>query len=280
MPIENGLFGIVKIALLVALASGLPHTGMYVSWMLPVALSVPLINILIFARLMPRHKRLTADCAPPTGKQIGRFLAGDYTGALCVLATTVLVPVLVSVRTDPGTYAYFYIAWIIGATLDLFAVNMATSLTVEGAFDVATLAVNCRAALRRAMFILVPIVGAMALLAPWVLGLFGAGYATHGALILELLAVATLPKAVTEIYLGALRAQSRTSLIALIQGVRCVLVLGLALGLTRLVGIAGAGVAVLASQVIVAILVAPGLRRIVAAARWRPVPLLAEGEIR
>ena len=280
VPIENGLFGIVKIALLVALASGLPHTGMYVSWMLPVALSVPLINILIFARLMPRHKRLTADCAPPTGKQIGRFLAGDYTGALCVLATTVLVPVLVSVRTDPGTYAYFYIAWIIGATLDLFAVNMATSLTVEGAFDVATLAVNCRAALRRAMFILVPIVGAMALLAPWVLGLFGAGYATHGALILELLAVATLPKAVTEIYLGALRAQSRTSLIALIQGVRCVLVLGLALGLTRLVGIAGAGVAVLASQVIVAILVAPGLRRIVAAARWRPVPLLAEGEIR
>ncbi len=281
VPVENGLFGIVKIALLVALASRFPHTGIYVSWMLPVAISLPLVNTLIFQRLVPRHARLTADRQPPTGRQIGRFLAGDYTGALCVLASTTLVPVLVAVHIAPGMYAYFYIAWVIGATLDLFAVNMATSLTVEGAFDAATLAVNCRAALRRAMLILLPLAGGVALLAPWALGLFGAGYSAHGAPILELLAVATLPRSVTEIYLGALRAQSRTSLIALIQGVRCVLILGLALVLTRLLGIVGAGVAVLASQVLVAILVAPGLQRILAGARPRqPLPLVPEGEAR
>ncbi len=88
--------------------------------------------------------------------------------------------------------------------------------------------------------ILVPISVGLALLAPWALGLFGAGYAAHGALILELLAVATLPKTVTGIYVGALRGQSKTSLIALIQGVRWVLVLGLALALTGLVGTVGA----------------------------------------
>ena len=37
-------------------------------------------------------------------------------------------------------------------------------------------------------------------------------------------------------YFGALRAQSRTSLIAIIQAFRAVLVLGLALVLTRLMG--------------------------------------------
>ncbi len=279
VPVENALFGIVKIALLVALASMLPRTGIYISWMLPVAISLPLINMLIFSRLVPRHTRLTADRRPPTGKQIGRFLAGDYTGALCVLATTTLVPVLVAIRIGPSLYAYFYMAWVIGTTLDLFAVNMATSLTVEGAFDAAKLAVNCRAALRRAMVILLPLAGCVALLASWALGLYGAGYAAHGAMILELLAVATLPKSVTEIYLGALRAQSRTSLIALIQGVRCVLVLGLALALTEMMGIVGAGVAVLASQVLVAILVAPGLHRILAGARpRRHLPLVPEGE--
>ena len=106
------------------------------------------------------------------------------------------------------------------------------------------------------------------------------GYAAHGALILELLAVATLPRSVTEIYLGALRAQSRTSLIALIQGIRCVLVLGLALALTGLLGIVGAGVAVLASQVLVAMVVAPGLRRILAGARPRPLALMPATEAR
>ncbi len=280
IPVENGIFGVVKIALLVALAPALPRVGIYISWMLPLAISLPLINLLIFGRLIPRHAQATADRSPPTGKQIARFLAGDYTGALCVLASTTLVPVLVAMRTGPGLYAYFYIAWIIGGTLDLFAVNMATSLTVEGSFDAATLAVKCRAALRKAILILVPIAVGLALLAPRVLALFGAGYSAHGALILELLAVATLPKTVTEIYLGALRAQSRTSLIALVQGIRCALVLGLAVALTGLVGIVGAALAVLASQVLVAAAVAPGLRRIFAGGRSQPVPLVADGEIR
>jgi len=60
-------------------------------------------------------------------------------------------------------------------------------------------------------------------------------------------------------YLGALRAQSRTSLIAFIQGTRGILILGLAFALTGIMGATGAGIAVLASQVIVAVAVAPGM---------------------
>ena len=66
--------------------------------------------------------------------------------------------------------------------------------------------------------------------------------------MLELLAVATVPRAATELYLGALRAQSRTSLVALIQAVRAALMLGLAVVLTGAMGTVGAGVAVLATQ--------------------------------
>ncbi len=39
-------------------------------------------------------------------------------------------------------------AWTIGITLDLLAVNMALSLTVEGAFDPVALARHAKAALR------------------------------------------------------------------------------------------------------------------------------------
>ena len=259
VPIENGTFGLVKIVLLLALAASLPHEGIYLSWMLPVAISLPLVNGLIFGRLTDRHARLTAARTPPSARQIGRFLAGDYTGAMCVLAVTNLVPVVVAAIIGPGVNAYFYMAWMIGGTLDLFAVNMATSLTVEGAFDAAAIAANTRAALHRTMLVLLPAAAIVAAGAPFALRLFGPQYAAHGALILELLAVATLPKALTEMYLGALRAQSRTSRIALIQGVRAALILVLAFTLTPVIGTVGAGVAVLVSQFAVAVFVAPGL---------------------
>ncbi len=268
---ENSVFGIAKIVLLVALAALQPHFGIYISWMVPVLVAIPLVNILIFARLLPRHLRRSRDQPPPTFRQIGRFLAGDYTGSLCVLATTNLIPVIVATRIAPRWNAYFFVAWMIGSTLDLLAVNMATSLTVEGAFDGTSLAANTRAALRRSAVILVPVTAGLALASPLALGLFGPGYAEHGARILELLALAIVPKAVTELYLGALRALSRTSLVALIQGLRSALVLGLALVATGRLGLTGAGLAVLAGQLIIAAGVIPGMRRILAA----PVPAAA-----
>jgi hypothetical protein len=270
VTLENALFGVAKIALLLPLATVIPHTGLYVSWMVPAALAVPLVNLLIFRKLLPAHARRASDLAPPNPGQVGRFLAGDVTGALMLLATVSLVPVLVAMFVVPHVNAYFYIAWTIGATVDLLAANMALSLTVEGAFNPVSLARHARAALRRILLILVPVAIGIALLAPRILGLFGPGYARDGAPVLILLAAATLPRTLTEMYLGALRAQSRTSLVAVVQGVRAVLVLGLTVALTMAMGILGAGVAVLASQVVMAAVVTPGLWRVLTGDRRRP----------
>ena len=268
---ENAAFGIAKIALLLPLATLIPHIGLYVSWMVPAALAVPLVNLLIFRKLLPRHASKSVTAPPPTRRQVGRFLAGDVSGALMLLATISLVPVLVALNAPPATNAYFYMAWTIGITIDLLAANMALSLTVEGAFDPVKLAVHARAALRRILLLLVPVVAGAVLLAPWILGLFGPGYARFGAPILVLLALATLPRTLTEIYLGALRAQNRTSFVALVQGVRAVLILGLTLVLIKLMGIIGVGVAVLVSQVIMAAAVTPALLKVLRADRHQPV---------
>jgi O-antigen/teichoic acid export membrane protein len=275
--LENGIFGIVKIVLLVLFAASLPHAGIYLSWMLPVVVAVPLVNMLIYRRLVPRHAAATVDSSvPPTNRQIGRFLAGDYSGAMFLLATTNLVPVLVAVgASDVRSTAYFYMAWMVGGVLDLVGVSMSLSLTVEGSFDRSTLAVNCRKALRKIASILLPCAALTALLAHWALGLFGPGYAAHGAPILELLAVATLPRTVTEVYLGALRAQSRTTLVAIIQGSRCVLMLGLTVILVGRMGPIGAALAAVVSQGVVAVAIIPGLWRVATgdrALKTRPAP--------
>jgi O-antigen/teichoic acid export membrane protein len=272
--VENGVFGVVKFVLLVLLVTVLPgHLGIYVSWMLPVFVAVPLVNVLIFGRLVPRHTTATSDFEPPTGRQIGRFLAGDYAGALCLLATGSLVPVVVAARLDIRSTAYFYMAWIIAAIVDMIGISMGMSLTVEGAFDAAALAVNGRKALRKMAWILLPGAGLVALLAPWGLRLFGPAYAAHGAPVLELLTIATLPRGVTELYLGALRAQSRATLVALIQAARCVLMLGLTVAATGVIGTIGAGVAVVASQAAIAAAISVGLWHVLTADRERKAPI-------
>ena len=267
VTLENAVFGVAKIAMLLPLAAVIPHTGLYVSWMVPAALAVPAVNWLIFSKLLPRHKGIKGSAPPPTRSQVGRFLAGDVSGALMLLASINLVPVLVAMFVAPGLNAYFYMAWTIGITLDLLAANMALSLTVEGAFDPVALARHAKAALRRLMMLLVPAAIGIALLAPVILGLFGPGYAKYGAPILTLLAAATVPRTLTETYLGALRAQNRTSFVALIQGIRAVMILTLVLVLTQSMGIVGAGVAVLISQVVLAIGVLPGLLKVLRADR-------------
>jgi len=265
---ENSTFGLVKLVLLVLLVTTFPdHAGIYVSWMVPAMMAVPLVNALIFGSLVPRHAAATQGSRLPSNRQIGRFLAGDYSGAMFALISLGLVPVMVAIRSDAASTAYFYVAWLIAGMVDMIGINMGMSLTVEGAFEPTTLAVNCRKVLRRMASILVPCAVLLGLFAPWWLRLFGPAYAANGAPVLELLAVATLPRAVTEVYLGALRAQNRASLVALIQAARAVLLLVLTITLTTAIGTVGAAAAVLTGQAAIAVAVSFGLWRVLSGGR-------------
>ena len=273
---ENSAFGLAKIILLVLLVAALPgQLGIYVSWMLPAVAAIPLVNLLIFGVLVPRHSAATGEVRPPSERQIRRFLAGDYPGTLCLFALN-LVPVVVAARIGAGPTAYFYMAWVITVFVVFASINMAMSLTVEGSFAAESLSVNCRRALCKMAVLLVPSTALLIAFAPWVLRLFGAAYAAHAVPALRLLALAALLGAVTELYLGALRAQSRTSLVALVQAARGVMMLGLAVVLTGVLGTAGAALAVLASQAVIAVVAGICLWRILLGDRNAKVPVITE----
>ncbi|GAA1887632.1 lipopolysaccharide biosynthesis protein [Streptantibioticus ferralitis] len=275
VPFGNTVFSAAKLALLVVLATVIPATGVFVSWVAAIALSVLPLGWLVFRRLIPRHVRATeGKTDPPTGREIGRFLAGDYTGSLFALAVVYLVPVIVAARISAEDNAYFYITSTIGGTVDLLAINMGSSLTVEGAHDPSRIAENCRAALRRMARIMVPICMFLVVFAPQILHVFGAGYAAEGGPLLRFMAIASLTRVLFEAYFGVLRAQSRTSRIAVLQGLLCALVLGSTLLLLPSLGIVGAGVAELASQTVIAVIACFGLARILRAPAPAPAPVV------
>ncbi|GHF49843.1 lipopolysaccharide biosynthesis protein [Streptomyces morookaense] len=263
VPVGNTAFSAVKLALLVGLATVLPVTGVFVSWVVAIAVSVLPLGWLVFRRLVPAHVRATEQTARPASyREMGRFLAGDCTGSLFSLAVVYLVPVIVAAQVSSTDNAYFYITSTIGGTVNLLAINMGASLTVEGSHDPARLAENCRAALRRMAKIMVPVCLVLFFLAPYILQVFGPGYAHAATPLLRWYAVGAALRVVMEVYFAVLRAQSRTAGLAYLQGLLCVLVLGLTLLLLPRMGLTGEGVAEVSSLAVICSVAAVRLRAV------------------
>ncbi|MEU1403926.1 lipopolysaccharide biosynthesis protein [Streptomyces sp. NPDC005728] len=267
VPVGNTVFSAVKLGLLVAFAVAIPATGVFVSWVAAIATSVVPLGLLVFRRLVPKHVKATENHAePPTPREIGRFLAGDYTGSLFSLAVVYLVPVIIASQVSSEDNAYFYITTTIGGTTNLLAINMGASLTVEGSHDPGRLAADTRAALKRMTRIMLPIAGGLFVGAPWILGVFGDGYADAATPLLRWFAVGAVVRVVMETYFAVLRAQSRTAGLAWLQGLLCALVLGLTLLLLPRMGLTGAGVAEISSLAVIVAIAAPRLWRTIRSA--------------
>lgn len=260
VPVGNAVFSIGKLALLAVFASALPVLGIFVSWAVAIAFSTLPLGWLIFRRLIPRQAADDREREPPGIRDMGRFLAGDSLGALFSLAMINLLPVMVAVRFSAAENGYFYVAYTVGGTMEFMAMNMAASLTAHASHDPRRLADGVRGALRRMALLLVPVVLVLVVFAPLILTPFSADYAEHGSTVLRLLALGALPRVVVELYIGVLRVQGRTGVLAVLQGAMCVLVLGSAAVLFTPAGIAGAGWAVLIGMTVVAVVSVFGLR--------------------
>ncbi|MEV4786347.1 lipopolysaccharide biosynthesis protein [Streptomyces tuirus] len=260
VPAGNAVFSVGKLALLAVFAGTLPVLGIFVSWAVAIAFSTLPLGWLIFRRLIPRQAEADRDKEPPKIKDMGRFLAGDSLGALFSLAMINLLPVMVAVRFSAAENGYFYVAYTVGGTMEFMAINMASSLTAHASHDPRQLADGVRGALRRMTLLLVPVVAVLVVFAPYILTPFSPDYAEHGSTVLRLLALGALPRVVVELYIGVLRVQGRTGVLAALQGAMCALVLGSAAVLFTSAGIAGAGWAVLLSMTLIAVVSMAGLR--------------------
>ncbi|WP_412556480.1 lipopolysaccharide biosynthesis protein, partial [Streptomyces sp. H28] len=260
VPAGNAVFSLGKLALLAVFAGALPVLGIFVSWAVAIAFSTLPLGWLIFRRLIPRQAAADRDVEPPRLRSMGRFLAGDSLGALFSLAMINLLPVMVAVRFSAAENGYFYVAYTVGGTMEFMAINMASSLTAHASHDPRQLADGVRGALRRMALLLVPVVLVLVIFAEQILTPFSPDYAEHGSTVLRLLALGALPRVVVELYIGVLRVQGRTGVLAALQGAMCVLVLGSAAVLFTPAGISGAGWAVLISMSLIAVVSVFGLR--------------------
>jgi O-antigen/teichoic acid export membrane protein len=257
VPVENTIFALAKILLLVAFASLFPAYGIFASWTIPMVVMLLPVNVLIFRYLMPGHMRQTAAAAEPVPPaRVARFVGGNYLGYLFQLSSTRLLPLIVLHYVGSQGNAYFFLPWTIVLSLQLVASSMTSSLTVEAVTDERGLAGYARRALLQSARLLVPVVLVVLAGAPYIMRLFGSDYSIEGAGLLRLLVLGTLPALVNSLCLGIARVRQQVGVIIVVQALLCLMVLGLSSLFLPTLGIEGVGWAWLASHSIMAAILA------------------------
>jgi len=162
------------------------------------------------------------------------------------------MPILVANRVGAAEAAYFFVPWMVSLAIELVALNMMTSLTVEAASDMDRLRQLSRRALGQAMRLVVPIAAVVAIVAPWALLVFGSDYADEGATLLRLLALGMVPNVIVTLGITIARIQHRGRIVVAIQGAHCISVLGFSALLLPSVGIEAVGYVWTATQTAIA----------------------------
>jgi len=256
VPIENIVFAVVKILALVALAGSLTGSGIYVSWTVPAALSIVPISALIFRRFLPSHSVRHGHEEPEGGPgMIIRYLGVDYAAELLDTAAAGVLPLIVLAAVGASASGYYYIAWTIAYSMQLILLNVATSLSVEGAGQRSEIATATRRMLKLLLGLQVPIVAAILVLAPAILMIFGREYSDQGTLLLRLLALGALPHGISSVCLGVARVRRQLRVLFAVQAGQAILFLALAVPLLQAMGIAGVGLGFLVGQSAVAVAV-------------------------
>jgi glycosyltransferase involved in cell wall biosynthesis/O-antigen/teichoic acid export membrane protein len=253
VPVENTIFAVVKILVLVALVGSLAGTGIYISWTVPAVLSIVPINVMIFRWFLPSHVARHGDAEPEgSPSQIVHYLAFDFAGSLLVSASSSLLPLIVLATVGATASAYYYIAWTIAYSLQLFSLNMGISLSVEGAERRSEVGQGMRRMLRLLVGLQLPLIALIVILAPLILQVFGHAYSDEGTLLLRLLVLGVLPHGVNAVCLGVARVRRQLGILFVVQASQAGLFVALTIAFLPGIGIAGVGLAFLVAQSLVA----------------------------
>ena len=262
IPLENGLYGLVKLILLIVVAHTALIDGVFTSWTLPVvALLVP-VNLLIFRRLLPRHAAESAATQdPPSRAVLTRYMAGDFTGTVFRQLSSTFLPVLVVAGLGAAQGAYFLPAQTIFVAIATLQVAITSSLVVEAAGNPGSAAAYARSMLRRIAVTILPAAVVVVLVAPLILMLFGPHYSQGATPVLRLMMLALVPGMLLALYVTRLRLENRTGTLALVQGVQAAMMIGGTALLSGPLGLSAVGWSVLVAELLPALLVAPGMVR-------------------
>jgi O-antigen/teichoic acid export membrane protein len=250
VAVENTVYALSKLALVVVFAGSFADEGIVLAWLLPAAVLVIPDNVVLFRRFLPPHAAGAGRERSWQRADVRRLALGNYVGTLLGLIGAWVLPIIVANEAGAEDAAYFFIPWTITMSLVVVALSVTTSMVVEASLSEERLAEYARASRRTILRLIVPLAIAVAVIGPFALALFGSGYADEGGNVMRLLAQAPIPAGIANVGLSLARVRHDGRTLARVQGTSAVLTVVLALLLVPELGIEGAALAWLASQLV------------------------------
>jgi O-antigen/teichoic acid export membrane protein len=266
VPVENALFGVLKLAALPAFLALGTGNGVFLAWTVPALLLIVPVNLFLFRTAIPEHLRRERPHGSAVLRRLGRrglirFMAQDWGATVLAMAPTALLPVLIVALLGPGANAYFFIPYMMVSTFNMLFFAASTSLVAEGALAEDRIrALAERIARRLAVVVAAGMVVVIAA-APLILLPFGADYVRESSSVLRLLVCGCGFYAVLVLYIAIARLQGRSGRILAVESAKLPLLVGGVLALAAPLGIQGVALAWLASVALVAVAVSPSLLR-------------------
>jgi O-antigen/teichoic acid export membrane protein len=262
LPLENGVFGILKlIGLPLLFAIGSEH-GVFIAWVVPMSFLLVPVNWLLFRRILSRHRRARAkdsSTLPFGRRRLASFLALDYLATVFIQTSLAVLPLLVVAILGSRANAHFYIPFTIAIAIDATSFSIATSLVAEGALAPDRVPALVRLLVRRVAFVALPIVALLIVAALLFMLPFGEEYVRESTPVLRILVCASLFRAAVALVAAVWRVERSSGRIAALEG--CILV-GLvvtAIPLAHALGVIGVALAWLASTTVEGCAVLPVL---------------------
>ena len=250
--IRSAIFNGLKLVLIILFALFITSAGIMTAWGISVGIAL-LAGVFLFFRYLQPHYKPSPVVIRKVVNDVVHFSIASYTASLLGSGTISLLPIIVINLLGAEANAYFYIAWSIGTVLQMIPSSIATSLFAEGSNNENSLVPNIKRSIKMGLILMVPSVIIIFILARWLLGIFNKDYADNAATLLRILVIAMVPNAINTVYLSIKKVEKNIKIIYLVSAALAVMDIGLTYVLVPHMGINGAGIAWLASQIIVAI---------------------------
>jgi O-antigen/teichoic acid export membrane protein len=260
VAVENAVFAIAKLGLVVLLAAHYARAGIFLAWTLPGLLLILAVNAAIFLRFLPTYTARGSAAATWAPADMRRLIAGNYIGGALAIVGMFAVPIIVAGQVGSVQAAYFYVPWTVSVGLSQVAANVTTSMVVSVAAAESRLTEFARRTLRVTVRLMLPAGLVLLVFAPYLLALFGHRYESHGSSVLRILALGAVPNGIAFIGVNLARVRHDGRTVAWVQGVVSVVTVGGSAIAVPYIGIEGAALAWLVAQVIAIVALIPTFR--------------------
>ena len=244
---RNAALAILKMVLLIGfIPLHIGGLGIFLSWLIGCTISLVIAGVLL--RRMKREYQFSSNGAIRHARSMVGSLVGHHFTSIGGALPYYLLPIIVTTRLSAADNAYFYTTWMLGALFGMISVAVAQSLFAEGAHAETQLLENMKRSILLIVVLLAPLMTMYFLFGGVILSVFGKEYPAHSLSLLYVLTVATVPDAITSVYISALRVQKRLRKAAFLNSLMASIVLVFSWLLLPTMGISAVGWGWLVSQ--------------------------------